>query len=131
MPEAHEAVSQRPWIRDSRGEERRDHREGLRVPDDQLAYLLAHLAEIGVAGRAGQPEQDVPGIAELIGRSIDGQPTLLMDDVGVGKTCQVLGLIATYAQYYDYHKKHGRFPGKFGKHVCLFTFAGIKTLTTR
>ena len=44
-------------------------------------------------------------------------PVLLLDDVGIGKTMQVLMVIALYQIFRRHREKHGRFPGAFGK--CL------------
>ena len=57
----------------------------------------------------------IVGIAQLTHNALKGQPTLLMDEVGVGKTMQVVGFIATYPQYFDFHNRHGKFPGNFSK----------------
>ncbi|KAM5530103.1 hypothetical protein V8D89_016232 [Ganoderma adspersum] len=65
----------------------------------------------------------VVGIAELITRALNGKPSLLMDDVGVGKTLQIVGLIAVYAHYFETHKRTGKFPGAF-EHKQLKTQSG-------
>jgi hypothetical protein len=38
-----------------------------------------------------------------------------MDDVGIGKTLQVVGLVALLAYYREYYARHHRFPGKLGQ----------------
>jgi hypothetical protein len=53
------------------------------------------------------------GILKMTKCAFDGQPILLMDEVGLGKTMQVAGLIATLAYYRDYFAEHSRFPGIF------------------
>jgi hypothetical protein len=55
------------------------------------------------------------GILRLIDRVLNGEPVMLMDGVGVGKTMQAVGLIACLAHYREHYRKHGKFPGKFGK----------------
>lgn len=58
------------------------------------------------------------GILRLIDRVLDGEPVMLMDGVGVGKTMQAVGLIACLAHYREHYKKRGKFPGKFGNVMC-------------
>lgn len=67
----------------------------------------------------------VVGIAELITRTLDGKPSLLMDDVGVGKTLQIVGLIAVYAHYFETHKRTGKFPGAFGTSLTRLSAVGV------
>jgi SNF2 family DNA or RNA helicase len=43
------------------------------------------------------------------------EPALLMDDVGLGKTIQVLGFYAFVSWFREYHKKQGKYPGCFGE----------------
>lgn len=62
----------------------------------------------------------VVGIAQLMHQVIRGRPTLLMDGVGVGKTLELVGVIALYAQYYEFFKKNKRFPGAYGTSVLFF-----------
>jgi hypothetical protein len=42
-------------------------------------------------------------------------PILLMDDVGVGKTLQLVGFIALLTYFRAYYDEHGSFPGEFGE----------------
>jgi hypothetical protein len=53
------------------------------------------------------------GILRMIDRALLGEPVMLMDGVGIGKTMQAVGVIACLAHYHDYYKMHGMFPGKF------------------
>ncbi|KAG1717478.1 P-loop containing nucleoside triphosphate hydrolase protein [Suillus lakei] len=55
------------------------------------------------------------GILRLIDRVLNGEPVMLMDGVGVGKTMQAVGLITCLAQYREHYRKHGKFPGKFAQ----------------
>ncbi len=55
------------------------------------------------------------GVTKMVERAMNSEPVLLMDDVGLGKTVQVLGLFAMLAYYRSYHKKHNRYPGIWGK----------------
>ncbi|KDQ63886.1 hypothetical protein JAAARDRAFT_118513 [Jaapia argillacea MUCL 33604] len=52
-------------------------------------------------------------LVTLLFRAFEGKPMLLMDDVGVGKTIQILALFATIAYFHDHRIKHGKFPGVF------------------
>lgn len=55
------------------------------------------------------------GISKMLDNFFSSKPTLLMDDVGLGKTLQVVGFFAMLALYRDHHEKNGYFPGKFSK----------------
>lgn len=59
------------------------------------------------------------GILKMLINTFEGRPVLLMDEVGVGKTMQVLGYIAMRAFLYEAHNAHGRYPGVFGKSLLL------------
>lgn len=54
------------------------------------------------------------GIHKMVSNAFNGLPVLLMDDVGVGKTLQVLGTIAILAFFRSYYAEHKKFPGEFG-----------------
>lgn len=54
------------------------------------------------------------GIYRMLERAFDGEPVLLMDGVGIGKTFQVIGFIACLAFYRRYFEKQEKFPGIFG-----------------
>lgn len=43
------------------------------------------------------------------------EPVLLMDDVGLGKTVQVIALFSMLAYYRTYFKLNGRYPGLWGE----------------
>ena len=45
-----------------------------------------------------------------------GRPVLLMDEVRVGKTLQVLGYIAMRAYLYEAHEQQGGYPGLFSEY---------------
>ena len=55
------------------------------------------------------------GILKMLINTFEGRPVLLMDEVGVGKTMQVLGYIAMRAFLYEAHNAHGTYPGLFGE----------------
>ncbi|KIO00769.1 hypothetical protein M404DRAFT_151725 [Pisolithus tinctorius Marx 270] len=53
------------------------------------------------------------GIYRMLERVFEGKPILLMDGVGLGKTLQVLGVIACLAYYRYVYAKKKAFPGDF------------------
>ncbi|KAH9018911.1 P-loop containing nucleoside triphosphate hydrolase protein [Lactarius hengduanensis] len=60
------------------------------------------------------------GVTRMIECAQTSQPVLLMDDVGLGKTVQVLAFFAMLAYYRTVHKESGRYPGIWGKQILLF-----------
>ena len=59
------------------------------------------------------------GIFQMLELAFDASPILLMDGVGIGKTFQVVGLIASLAYYQKFYEKTGKFPGAFGESSVL------------
>jgi hypothetical protein len=55
------------------------------------------------------------GILKGLHQAFDGKPLLLMDEVGFGKTIQVVGIIAMLAWYHEFYEQTGNFPGIFSK----------------
>jgi hypothetical protein len=55
------------------------------------------------------------GILRMVERAFEGKPVLLMDEVGLGKTLQVVAVIAILAFYREHFGKYSRFPGIFGE----------------
>lgn len=55
------------------------------------------------------------GILRILECAFQGEPVLLMDGVGIGKTLQVVGAIACLAFYHKHYSRHNCFPGIFGK----------------
>ncbi|KAG1741027.1 P-loop containing nucleoside triphosphate hydrolase protein [Suillus occidentalis] len=70
------------------------------------------------------------GILRMIDRALLGEPVMLMDGVGIGKTMQAVGVIACLAHYHDYYKMHGMFPGKFASRRCAKTGGNLPDLPT-
>lgn len=54
------------------------------------------------------------GILRMLERIFEDKPVLLMDEVGLGKTLQVVGVFAFLAYFHECHKMTGDFPGYFG-----------------
>ena len=48
-------------------------------------------------------------------RAATSDPVLLMDDVGLGKTLQVIAIFVMLAFYQEYYKKNKRYPGDWGE----------------
>lgn len=51
----------------------------------------------------------------MLERAFEGEPVLLMDGLGLGKTLQVLGVITCLAWYREYYERKKAFPGHFGE----------------
>ena len=50
----------------------------------------------------------------MVESALTSSPILLMDDVGIGKTLQVIALFATLAYYCSYHAQTNKYPGIWG-----------------
>jgi SNF2 family DNA or RNA helicase len=55
------------------------------------------------------------GTVRMLERAKTSEPVLLMDDVGLGKTVQVLASFAMLAFYRIYYQKNKTYPGLWGK----------------
>ncbi|TBU56480.1 hypothetical protein BD310DRAFT_768052, partial [Dichomitus squalens] len=55
------------------------------------------------------------GVVKMMRQLIEGRPLLLMDQVGIGKTLQVVGTLCMYVAFRRHFARYGRFPGHFGK----------------
>jgi hypothetical protein len=55
------------------------------------------------------------GILRLVQRAFEGEPMLLMDEVGIGKSLQVIAVPVVLAYFREFYDKHSRFPGAFGE----------------
>jgi hypothetical protein len=74
--------------------------------------------------------RQIVGIVQMLINAFQGIPIMNNDDVGVGKTFQVLGFIAVLAWFHEYRKKTGTFPGKyFSFFFFCFIFLGCSILT--
>ena len=73
------------------------------------------------------------GVFRMLERGKASEPILLMDDVGLGKTVQVLALFAMLAYYREYFEKYQEYPGSWGKfpHTWLQLLEGVYCLLTR
>lgn len=68
------------------------------------------------------------GIVHMVDRILQGKPILLMDEVGVGKTLQAVGLIAILAHFREHFSRHQSFPGKWGECTHPSTVLLLKCL---
>ena len=53
------------------------------------------------------------GMIHLLDQALQGKPVLLMDEVGVGKTMQAVGLIALLTYFREFYVQSGHFPGRW------------------
>ncbi|EJF58184.1 hypothetical protein DICSQDRAFT_25821, partial [Dichomitus squalens LYAD-421 SS1] len=53
------------------------------------------------------------GLVKIMRHVIEGKPLLLMDQVGVGKTLQIVAAITTYGLFHRYFQTHKKFPGAY------------------
>ncbi|KAH8986474.1 hypothetical protein EDB92DRAFT_1760488, partial [Lactarius akahatsu] len=56
------------------------------------------------------------GVVKMLERGMTSQPVLLMDDVGLGKTVQVLAFFVMLAYYWEAYAETGKYLGIWGKH---------------
>lgn len=69
------------------------------------------------------------GIYKMLRNIFDKKPTLLMDEVGLGKTIQVVGVIALLSAFRGVYERTQKFPGDFG--VCQsFSYFFFNTNST-
>lgn len=54
------------------------------------------------------------GILKIVVQAFKGEPLMLMDQVGIGKTLQLVGAIAVLTFFRDFYDKDKSFPGGFG-----------------
>lgn len=55
------------------------------------------------------------GAQEMLTAAFKGDSTLLMDEVGLGKTMQMVMVIALLDWFRQYWEQHKKFPGAFGE----------------
>lgn len=60
------------------------------------------------------------GIVKIVLQAFKGEPLMLMDQVGVGKTLQLVGAIVIFTFFRDFYTENKKFPGGFGKRFRLF-----------
>lgn len=53
------------------------------------------------------------GLLKMVERTFEGKPVVLMDEVGMGKTMQVVALMCVLEFYRIHYSEHGTFPGAF------------------
>lgn len=62
------------------------------------------------------------GITKMLMNGFDNKPVLLMDQVGLGKTIQVAGLISALGFLREHYERNAKFPGCFGAHIFFIIF---------
>lgn len=69
------------------------------------------------------------GLTKMVERAMKSEPVLLMDDVGLGKTIQVLALFAMLAYYRSIYAATGKYPGIWGKRRLVYREIWANELT--
>ena len=55
------------------------------------------------------------GVVKMMQCAMRSQPVLLMDDVGLGKTLQVIAFFAVLTYYRQFHSDTAKYPGSWGE----------------
>ncbi|CAL1698687.1 unnamed protein product [Somion occarium] len=95
---------------------------GVKTPWTDAAWFARPYVEGENDGRVKLSPKwhQLIGIFKMLKNAFEGHPLMLMDEVGLGKTLQVIGVMAMLAHYRSFYAKHNEYPGWFrGK-----TFAG-------
>ena len=107
----------------------------LGFPDGKIPFLVTEIdvdVDIGVGAHVEEDAEDIAppsklvetekqpfalkwhqlvGVTKLVQCALKSQPVLLMDDVGLGKTLQVITFFAVIAYYRQFYSKSQRYPG--------------------
>ena len=86
--------------------------DGVRDPwdEEQHAWFKEPKNTVSLRPRWHQ----VVGIVSIVERFFAGDPVLLMDEVGLGKTLQMVGAITVLTYFRQYYAANTQFPGMFG-----------------
>ncbi|KAJ7934060.1 P-loop containing nucleoside triphosphate hydrolase protein [Mycena leptocephala] len=68
------------------------------------------------------------GLYEMMNMAFIAEPVVLMDEVGLGKTLQIIALVACLAYYRDYYHQKKYFPGAFKHRMWQGKNGNIPTL---
>ena len=75
-------------------------------------YMEEHKEELrGLSPRWHQ----LVGIVKIVFHAFKGEPLMLMDEVGVGKTLQLVGAFCVLNFFHDFYAKNKKFPGAYGE----------------
>ncbi|KAI1787254.1 hypothetical protein LXA43DRAFT_896537 [Ganoderma leucocontextum] len=85
-------------------------------PWDQTKW--AKFVKTEQALKFGPRWHQLVGITKMCELIIKGKPLLLMDQVGVGKTLQIVGAIVMYPMLRAYYQRNKRFPPQFKGLKC-------------
>jgi SNF2 family DNA or RNA helicase len=97
--------------------------EMLGLKEPSIPYFNEYISD--QEGSGGTKElfslrwHQLVGVTKMMERAMTSQPVLLMDDVGLGKTVQVLAFFAMLAYYRAYYDQNKRYPGAWGKRFAL------------
>lgn len=107
--------------------------EMLGFTDEKIPFLASHIeedADIGALTYGDKPQDHVTsvtvrkplrlkwhqlvGVVKLVACALHSNAVLLMDEVGMGKTLQVIAYFAVLAYYREFYDKTKRYPGTWG-----------------
>jgi hypothetical protein len=108
----------------------------LGVADKTLPYFNSHIDTLGIHNPWENPDffsdesqpdrvelvirwHQLVGILKGLRQIFDNRPLLLMDEVGFGKTIQVVGVIAMLAWFRSFYSTKNHFPGAFSKSIVF------------
>lgn len=94
-------------------------RQKLPVEGDVAGNLVEMESNAAVEENFRLRWHQLVGLTRMLERSMSSEPVLLMDDVGLGKTVQVIALFAMLAYYRDYYAKFKEYPPIWGKRCYL------------
>lgn len=102
-----------PWIHEKFFNEAHDQWEDQKTKAKMGIEILPDPLQ---KWRLLQPRwHQLVGMFKMLVNIFDDKPTLLMDEVGLGKTMQVVGVIAILDFYRTFYKTNNYFPGYFRK----------------
>jgi hypothetical protein len=111
----------------------------LGFKDNKIPYLVEEVsveADLGALPLTDEDADDVAseksamrpfslqwhqlvGVVKLVECALTSRPVMLMDDVGIGKTLQVIGFFAVMAYYRKFQAETERYPGIWGAYWIL------------
>lgn len=111
----------------------------LGFDDRKIPFLVTEIdadTDFGVDAQAGEEDTAPPqvvekqpfalkwhqlvGVVKMMQCAMNSQAVLLMDDVGLGKTLQVIAFFAVLAYYRQFHSETNKYPALWGE--CLWRF---------
>ncbi|EIM88645.1 uncharacterized protein STEHIDRAFT_109021 [Stereum hirsutum FP-91666 SS1] len=90
---------------------RYDNSEARRNPADHVEWFKDEKNGVVLTPRWHQ----LVAMLAMIEMAFDGKPVAVLDEVGIGKTIQTIGVIMLLTWYREFYTKKGHFPGAFSK----------------